>query len=117
MPTEKNPRVLGVWLRVIVLPVVLLMVGLGIGAAIFGDSDSAGSRATTELDHAIVSGEIQQMLDRHQAMMEQMRVGATPEMLARMDTDPMWQQMRTGEFARLMEQHQQQIDRMLGRVD
>ena len=111
MPAVSIRRILVVVLLVVVLPVALL----GVGAAVFGDSDSASSRTTTPLDHAVVSGEMRQMLDRHQTMMEQMRVSATPEMLAMMDADPMWQQMRTGEFADLMEQHQEQIDRMIGR--
>ncbi len=110
MPTVPVKKLVLVVLLVVVLPISLLWAG----ALIFGESDSESARTTTRLDHAVVTGEMQEMLDRHQAMMEQMRVGATPEMLAMMDADVMWQQMRTGEFAELMEQHQEQIDRMLG---
>lgn len=105
--------------KMIVVPLLVVAIPIGLlwaGAAIFG-SDSESSRPTTRLDHAIVSGELQQMLDQHQAMMERMRVGVTPEMLAMMDADPMWQAMRTGEFADLMEEHQDEINRMLGRGD
>ncbi len=111
---ETIGQVIRGWLRFVVAPVAFLVVGLGVGAAFFGDSDSAGGRSATRLDHAIISGDVQQMLDRHQVMMVRMRVDATPAMLALMDADPMWQQMRTGEFAKLMEEHQAQIDRMLG---
>ena len=111
MPTENIRRIVVVALLVVAIPIGLLWAG----AAIFGESDSEDSRPATPLDHSVVSGDMQQMLDRHQAMMEQMRVGATPEMLAMMDADPMWQEMRTGAFAELMEQHQEELDRMLGR--
>ena len=99
---------------VVFLVVALPLAAMGVGVAIFGTDDSS-DRTTTQLDHAVLSGDLQQMLDRHEAMMEQMRVGATPEMLSMMDADPMWQEMRTGDFAKLMEQHQAQLDRMLGR--
>lgn len=110
MPTVPVKKMIVVAMLVVVIPISLLWAG----ALIFGDTDSRADRQTTRLDHAIVSGAMQEMLDQHQAMMEQMRVGATPGMLAMMDADPMWKQMRTGEFAELMEQHQEQIDRMLG---
>jgi hypothetical protein len=32
-----------------------------------------------------------------------------------MDADPMWKLMRNGEFARMMVNQQDQLDRMLGR--
>ena len=101
-------------IAIVVLLVVVAPVGLlWVGATAFGD-DSDSGRTTTALDHAVLSGDLQAMVDRHQAMMEKMPASLTPEMLAMMDGDPMWQQMRTGEFARLMEAHQRQLDRMLG---
>lgn len=58
---------------------------------------------------------MQQMLEQHQSMMEQMRTGLSPQMQQLMDADPMWKLMRSGEFTNMMEDQQQQIDRMLGR--
>jgi hypothetical protein len=61
------------------------------------------------------SGDLHEMLQRHQQMMEAMQVDASPAMLDRMENDPMWQMLESGELIELMEQHQQNIDRMLGR--
>jgi hypothetical protein len=55
------------------------------------------------------------MVEQHQAMMDVMRVNAPPEMLRLMNEDPMWQMMRSGDYVRLLEQHEQNIDRMLAR--
>ena len=55
------------------------------------------------------------MVDRHQPMMDQMRVSATPQMLQLMDTDPMWQMMRSGAYVQVLEEHEDDIDRMLAR--
>jgi hypothetical protein len=51
----------------------------------------------------------------HTAMMQRMRVDATPAMVERMRIDPMWQMMRDPQSIRLMEQEQAGLDRMLGR--
>jgi hypothetical protein len=59
------------------------------------------------------SGDLHEMLQQHQAMMETMRVDSSPSMLARMDADPMWQMLESGELIELMAEHQQNIDRML----
>jgi len=102
-------------LAIIVLVVLVVPVGLlWAGVTLFADDSSGAERVVTRLDHAIATGELPQMLDRHQAMMEAMRVNVTPEMQSAMDADQMWQLMRTGEFAALMEEHQDQINRMLG---
>lgn len=61
------------------------------------------------------TGRLQGMLEQHQQMMEQMRVSLSPQMQQMMDADPMWQLMRNGDFTQMMEDQQQQIDRMLGR--
>ena len=55
------------------------------------------------------------MVDRHQPMMDQMRVSATPQMLQLMDTDPMWEMMRSGAYVSVLEEHESDIDRMLAR--
>lgn len=60
-------------------------------------------------------GDVRAMVEQHQAMMDQMRVSSTPQMLQLMNTDPMWQMMRSGENVRLLEEHEESIDRMLAR--
>jgi len=60
------------------------------------------------------TGTMATMLQQHQNMMEQMRAALSPQMQQRMDTDPMWQSMRSGDFTQMMQDQQQQIDRMLG---
>ena len=49
-------------------------------------------------------------------MMDQMRVRATPQMLQMMNDDPMWQMMRSGQFIKLLEEHEGDIDQMLERT-
>jgi len=61
------------------------------------------------------SGQALTMVEQHQAMMDQMRVNATPAMIELMNNDPMWQMMRSGEYVRLLEEHEGNIDRMLAR--
>lgn len=51
----------------------------------------------------------------HNAMMQRMRVDASPAMVERMRSDPMWRMMRKPRSIRLMEQEQAGLDRMLGR--
>jgi hypothetical protein len=55
------------------------------------------------------------MVQQHQAMMDQMRASLSPAMADLMNRDPMWQMMRSGAFIALLEEHEQDIDRMLGR--
>jgi hypothetical protein len=107
----------GKWWWLGLLGVVLLALGIIIGVAIAG-SDSGPSTEGLRRDrltHLVETGQAQDMLDQHQTMMEQMRVDATPQMLQLMDADPMWKIMRNGEFAQMMVDQQEQIDRMLGR--
>ena len=99
------------------LGATLLALGITIGFGI-ADSDSGPSTEGLRRDrltHLVETGRAQDMLDRHEAMMEQMRIDATPQMLGLMDADPMWKLMRNGEFARMMVDQQAQLDRMLGR--
>ena len=59
------------------------------------------------------NGNTEVMLQHHQNMMEQMRVGLSPQMQQLMDNDPMWKLMRSGDFTQMMQDQQQQIDRSL----
>ena len=72
-----------------------------------GGSIQTRYQVVTDLNEA-------QMLDSHQPMMEQMRVGVTPQMTDRMAQDPM-RQMLDSSMIDLMEQNQAEIDRMLAR--
>lgn len=61
------------------------------------------------------SGEMHGMLQQHQDMLDRMRADASPQMLEMMENDPMTQMMRTGTMMRMQEEHQAEMDRMLGR--
>ena len=109
---------------------VLIVVGVLIGASGGGDGTAAPMSTTTttapptatsedlagdRLTVLEASGDARTMVEQHQAMMDQMRVSATPQMLQLMNSDPMWQMMRSGEYVRLLEEHEENIDRMLAR--
>lgn len=100
-----------------VVPVVVVFVGLvAVGLATRGGSSNSRVSGLcndrfTEMEH---SGTMSTMLKEHQNMMEQMRAGLSPQMLQLMDRDPMWKSMRSGDFTQMMQDQQQQIDRMLG---
>ena len=61
------------------------------------------------------SGRMLAILEQHLVMLQQMESDASPAMLELMNNDPMWQMLRSEEWAQLDEQHQADIDRMLGR--
>ena len=67
--------------------------------------------ASAHNDTATVDG---RMMALHQQMTERMRVDDTPAMLQMMNADPMWTQMRTAPLIQEQEEHQRQIDKMLG---
>ena len=108
---------------------VLIVVGVLIGASEGDDGTAAPMTTTTtvtppattedlagdRLTALEASGDARTMVEQHQGMMDQMRVNATPQMLELMNSDPMWQMMRSGEYVRLLEEHEENIDRMLAR--
>ena len=112
----------------LVLP-VFIVAGVLIGAS--GPDDGSAVRATRtstvewpattpeladdKFAALEAGGDVRTMVERHQAMMDEMRATATPQMLELMNDDPMWQMMRSGEYIRLLEEHEENIDRMLGR--
>lgn len=88
-----------------------------IGVAAAGDTDDSEVRAAqvgrlTEMER---TGEMQSVLEQHRAMLERMQEDASPSMLQRMNDDPMWQMLRSDDWARLDEEHRADIDRMLGK--
>ena len=103
------------WIGLFGITFVALGIMIGIGARGPDSGPSTEGLRSDRLTHLVETGEAQDMLDQHQAMMDQMRVDATPQMLQLMDADPMWKLMRNGEFAQMMSDQQEQIDRMLGR--
>ena len=86
-----------------------------VGCASDGADNGAGVAATGRMTQMEASGEMHDMAERHRQMLERMQQDASPAMLELMNNDPMWQMMRSGEWARLDEEHQEDIDRMLGR--
>lgn len=56
------------------------------------------------------------MIQQHHAMMDWMRSSVSATMTDLMNNDPMWQMMRSSAFIADLEQHEQDIDRMLGRA-
>jgi hypothetical protein len=120
--------VLGAMVAFTLVP-VLIVVGVLIGAGGGDDGTAAPMAATTRVTPSVTtddldgdrltgleaSGDVRTMVEQHQGMMDQMRVNATPQMLQLMNADPMWQMMRSGEYVRLLEEHEENIDRMLAR--
>lgn len=96
--------------------IVAVLLAGWIGWAVANRDGGTTSRMDqTKIGRMLDSGQMQAMLGQHRQMMEQMRVNASPQMLAQMNADPMWQLMRNDEFTKMMEDQQQEIDRMLGR--
>ena len=102
------------WLAALVIVIVGI---IGVGLATSNGNSSPSTRGLrndklTQMEH---QGTMQAMLEQHQNMMEQMRAGLSPQMLQLMDDDPMWKAMRSGDFTQMMQDQQEQVDRMLGR--
>lgn len=131
MQQRRSPtRILGGALFVAVVFPVLIGAGVAIGAR-GSDDGTAVMTTTTSITSPTVAGpaptqdapatseptpRLLTMVDQHQAMMDQMRVNATPQMLDLMNNDPMWQMMRSGDYVKLLEGHEAEIDQMLGRA-
>ena len=77
-----------------------------------GDSPSPSVGRLTEMEQ---SGEMSEIWEQHRQMLQRMQEDASPAMLEIMNNDPMWQMMRTPEWARMDERHQEDIDQMLGK--
>jgi hypothetical protein len=90
------------WLAGIAAVMLLGAGALAVASATATQQPSAG------VSHHLYSAE-------HTAMMQRMRLDASPAMVEQMRADPMWQMMRNPRSIRLMEQEQAGLDRMLGR--
>ena len=95
----------------VVLVAAIITVGLVAGSDGGDDGQPIQTGRLTQLEH---SGELSVMLEQHRQMLEAMQDDVSPAMLERMNNDPMWQMLRTDEWARLDEEHQADLDRMLG---
>ena len=119
--TESTPqrrRSIGPW-KWLVLLIGLLVVVIAIGLV---TSDNDRNSKSTAASSALCSDKLLKMerngtaagmLEQHQTMMEQMRAGLSPQMQQLMDADPMWKLMLSGDFTQMMQDQQQDIDRML----
>ena len=94
--------------------VVLLMAAVGVLGAMVSRDDS-GVSSPSRMMRMEQSGEMHEMMQQHQDMLDRMRSDASPQMQRHMENDPMTKMMRSGEWTRMQEQHQAEIDRMLGR--
>ena len=104
------------WRWLLVLAVAALVVGLVVAADSSTDnSPGVGSPpAVSTSAHDDTNAADGQMMARHQQMTEQMRLNDSPGMLQMMDADPMWAQMRTTAFIQQQDEHQREINKMLG---
>jgi Spy/CpxP family protein refolding chaperone len=91
-----------------------VVVTVGVAAATDDDGDDQPAQVgrLTEMEQ---SGEMHDILELHRQMLERMQDDASPAMLELMNNDPMWQMMRSDDWPQMDEQHQADIDRMLGR--
>jgi hypothetical protein len=95
--------------------VALVFVALVGVVSIASTSDDEGSSRYGRFTEMEMSGEMHDMLERHRVMLDRMQEDASPAMLRLMNEDPMWQMMRSPEWARMDEEHQRDVERMLGK--
>ena len=102
------------WKFATALTAVVLVVLVGIVLALNGAEDDGRSEPVGRLTEMEQSGQMSEIWEQHRQMIERMQEDASPAMLEMMNNDPMWQMMRTPEWAQMDAQHQEDIDRMLG---
>ena len=113
--------VVGVLALGILVP-VLVVVAVLIGArAPDGDHSADHSRmshptvaAANQPQHTATT-DTASMIELHQGMLDQMRVSVSSQMTQLMNDDPMWQMMHSSGYLAELEQHAEDIDRMLAR--
>ena len=102
------------WKVTIGVTAVVFVAVLGLVLAANSGDDDTTSRPVSRLTEMEQSGEMSRIWEQHRQMIERMQEDASPAMLEMMNNDPMWQMMRTPEWAEMDAQHQDDIDRMLG---
>ena len=103
------------WKITIGTTAVALVTVLAIGLAQSDADNRTPTARVGQITEMEQSGEMSRMLEQHRQMIARMQENASPAMLELMRNDPMWQMMRTPEWAQMDEQHQADIDRMLGK--
>jgi hypothetical protein len=89
----------------------LLLIIVAVAIAITGPQSASGPGPRP--GHQVVSDLAQlDMLEADQQMLQQMRSGATPNMVTMIRVDPMWVDPN---MVRLQEEYQAQLDRMIGK--
>jgi len=102
------------WKVAMAVTTVVFVALLGIVLAVNGADDGTTSKPVGRITEMEQSGQMSEIWEQHRQMIERMQEDASPAMLEIMNNDPMWQMMRTPEWARMDAQHQEDIDRMLG---
>jgi len=102
------------WKVASALAAVVFVVVLGIVLAVNGAEDDTPTAPVGRITEMEQTGEMSEVWEQHRQMIERMQEDASPAMLELMNNDPMWQMMRTPEWAQMDAQHQEDIDRMLG---
>lgn len=100
-----------------VLGVALLILGSAATVGVISATDADNSRPgqvgrVTQMEQ---TGEMQTLWERHRQMLMRMQNDVSPAMLQEMKADPMWQMLRSDDWIRMDEEHQADINRMLGR--
>ena len=114
------------WLSVAVVA-ALTLVPFGLVAAVLvgargpdpadtfaAPASTVQSPATQQVSLPDVAQSPLDMTQQHHDMMDQMRASVSATMNELMNRDPMWQMMRSPALIADLEQHEQDIDRMLG---
>lgn len=102
--------------KIIVITAVLLVVALTAFGLTNGSTTSPKtSPAVGRISELEQSGAMHTLLEQHRQMLQRMQSDASPAMLEIMKNDPIWQMMRTPEWAQLDLQHEQELNRSLGR--
>ncbi len=96
--------------------VLAALAGAVLALLIVTAGDGSDPEPVSRLTRMEQSGEAHDMLERHRTMLEEMQQNVSPEMQRIMNEDPMWQMLRSGEWARLDEQHRADLERMLGKA-
>ncbi len=78
-------------------------------------AQSPSGVATEAMSAPVIVRSPPDMIQQHHAMMDQMRSSVSATMNELMNSDPMWQMMRSSALIADLERHEQDIDRMLGR--
>ena len=103
------------WKITLTLTALVFVALVGLVTALNGADDDTTSVPVGRITEMEQSGDMSRVWEQHRQMLERMQEDASPAMLEIMNNDPMWQMMRTPEWAQMDERHQKDVDRMLGK--